>query len=109
MSTIKQVAWMPRRNGKATILQQLSSKRNWDMLQIKGSCGQLQHQIMGSSLSSEAKAAYLSKLGEMQWDLLKALDKKWAADKEAFRKAVEAEVLDYTPNKDKKDEAQRDS
>lgn len=96
----KTVGYIPVAGAKPpSPLQTLSSKRNWDRLQIKGSIGQLQHQVYVVPLDPKAKAKYLKMLAELSTLLLTTVDSSWRKAKSAYRKSVEAEFLDYPPKK----------
>lgn len=97
MSNAK-IGYMPVPNAKpASPMQTLSSKRNWDRLQIIGSTGQLQHQVYNLPLDNKVKGKYLKDLAKMKEDLLKEVDVQWRKGKALVRKAVEAEFMDYPP------------
>lgn len=94
------VGYIPKAGIKAASpLQTLSSKRNWDRLQIKGSINQLQHHAYNLPIDPKAKARYLKTLAEMQTHLLATIDAEWNKAKKVFRRSVEAEFLDYPPKK----------
>lgn len=94
------VGYIPKARAKpASPLQTLSSKRNWDRLQIKGSVGQLQHHTFNLPMVSRAKSKYLKTLAELQTVLLTTVDSEWKKAKRVMRLQVEAEFLDYPPKK----------
>lgn len=86
--------YFPKPGKVNTPLQQLASKRNWDRLQIKGSLGQLRHQLLNSAINLETKTSYTLLLSDLEEALLLSLDKRWAVEKVAFAKAVAREAFD---------------
>ena len=94
------IGYVPNARVKAASpLQTLSSKRNWDRLQIKGASGQLRHQVFNLPIEAKVKAKYLKTLVEMEKTLLDVVDVQWRKGKALARKSVEAEFLDYPPQK----------
>lgn len=94
------VGYIPKASAKpASPLQTLSSKRNWDRLQIKGSVSQLQHHAYNLPIDAKIKARFLKTLAEMQTALLTTVDVEWRKAKKVVRQQVEAEFLDYPPKK----------
>lgn len=92
------IGYVPNARVKAASpLQTLSSKRNWDRLQIKGSSGQLRHQVFNLPIESKVKGKYLKLLLEMENTLLETVEVQWRKGKALVRKTVEAEFLDYPP------------
>jgi len=93
------VGYIPKASAKpASPLQTLSTKRNWDRLQIIGSTKQLQHHVHNVPIDAKSKARYFKALAEMEHNLLVTIDIQWKKAKVLARKAVEAEFLDYPPS-----------
>ena len=94
------IGYVPNARVKAASpLQTLSSKRNWDRLQIKGASGQLRHQVFNLPIEAKVKAKYLKALLQMENTLLETVEVQWRKGKALVRKTVEAEFLDYPPAK----------
>lgn len=94
----KKIGYIPVPNARpATPLQTLSSKRNWDRLQVKGSIGQLLHHVYNLPLDSRVKSTRIKQLKELEVQLLTSIDYVWRKAKKAYRNTVMAEFLDYPP------------
>lgn len=89
----KKSQYMPKPGYRASPLQQLSSKRNWDLLQIKGSCGQLRAQVLQGAIHGHLMSYWLGQINGLEEALTTAVNKKWAADKVAFEMSVAKEAF----------------
>lgn len=97
------VGFIPSARAKpASPLQTLSTKRNWDRMQIKGSTMQLLHQVTSLPLDPKTKGKMVKNLKEQELILLTTVDQQWRRAKATYRATVNAEFLDYPPKGEKK-------